>query len=247
MGQAFHLLQLQPANPLNLLVMVPAIDKGICGGVVIGGALSFTDPHFFSVDRVLVFQEVQRFFNPLLSHIQAHLQHGERYILLFLEVLYNILHFLLLGKSGANEEIDNILVLGAGHQENVGVGDIPSGPANLLVVGDDIGGHLEVNHKCDILLVIAHAQLDSSHKNLEFIPAEALFNALEFGLVPDSGMIGGGFNVPGFQVTRQLVAVPLGQAVDDAAAFDTLQVFQYPGVPFRAALQIQDLQMQGVS
>ena len=105
-----------------------------------------------------------------------------------------------------------------------------------------------MDHKGDISLIIAHSKLNSGDNDLNGIALKQLLDLLVLVLpfIPISGIIGFRRDPILFQKIRQIVTVPLGQAVDNTASGQTVDILKDPGITFRFSRHVEHLDGQGL-
>lgn len=86
----------------------------------------------------------------------------------------------------------DIEILLPAHEEDVGVLYVSSCTTDLLIVGNDVGGHLIVYDKGNIALVITHSQFYGGNNGFYLVLTEALLYLMieTFSLFTDTGVIG---------------------------------------------------------
>ncbi len=99
-----------------------------------------------------------------------------------------------------------------------------SGPAHLLVVGDDRARALVVNDEADIRVVVAHAERGGGDQHLQVAAGELLLQPLlglgsvGVGLRDDISVVGVGADAATDQPGGYPFGIGLGEGVDDALA-----------------------------
>ncbi len=78
-------------------------------------------------------------------------------------------------KRAVDEEFDNLVILRAVQEHDDGVVDTVTGAADLLIIGDDRPGTLEVNDKAQVGFVLAHAEGDGRDQGLNRVALQHLF------------------------------------------------------------------------
>ena len=214
------------------------INKGLRRSVVCGS---------FLIDEAVVLQELERVFNAAALQIQARFQVSPAHALLLCNAGDDLPGLFFRRKCRLDEITQDLLVLLTGHQDDVGAVDVSPCAADLLIIGDDVGRHLEVDDKRNVLLVIAHAELDGRDESFDLIVPERFFRLpvlFLFLSVPGVIRERGDSVLP--QKIRQIIAVSLRQTVNDPASRHPVDVFQDPGVALRFFLQADDLNIQGI-
>ena len=119
----------------------------------------------------------------------------------------------------------------------------------MLIIGDNVLGHLIVNDKGNVPLVIAHPQLNSRNNDLQSVGAELFFD-FSVQLLPfrtSAGIVCSSRDPVAFQKIRQIVAVSLGQTIYDPAPGELWQILQDPRISLDFPRLVQYLNMQGLS
>ena len=137
--------------------------------------------------------------------------------------------FLFGGEGGVDKIIVDGLVLFSAQKDGEGTVEFSARSADLLIIGDDVGGHLVVDDKADIALIVPHAQLDGRDDRFDLIAGEGgkrFVVALFFSL---PRVIRGGFDAAFLQKSRQAVAVAPRQAIDDPRTREFSDMVGDPG------------------
>ena len=86
------------------------------------------------------------------------------------------------GEGAAAKILVHRGVLATAHQHADGMRDVPAGPADLLVVGNDGIGRLVMDDKAQVGLVVAHAQGVGGDQDLEPVVQQLVFEVLPVGI-----------------------------------------------------------------
>ena len=79
----------------------------------------------------------------------------------------NIVSVRLAGERRVDEPVLNVLILGTGHGDAVGLVDRPTSPSHLLVVRDRRSGRLVVDDEFDPRVVVPHGQCRGGDRHFQ--------------------------------------------------------------------------------
>lgn len=107
-------------------------------------------------------------------------------------------------KGRPNEVMGDLVILGARHQNAVGLLNGSAGAAHLLVVVHHRSGPLEMHHKAEIGLIESHTQRHGGHQRLHLVGQQQILQ-FEPLLVGQPGVVGARFDATVLQPGGQMV------------------------------------------
>ena len=167
--------------------------------------------------RAVHFEKLEGLFDSATALIQFRADVVDRQRLALFQRCQHALHHFDRRERGADEVIRNLVVLAAAQENSeCGVHRAPGAP-DLLVIGDDRAGPLEVNHETEIRFIEAHPKRDGGDERLDFVAEQLLFD-LDALDAFEVRVISAGGDAVSLQPRGDPARVLNGQAINDAVA-----------------------------
>ena len=134
----------------------------------------------------------------------------------------------------------------AGEQDADRTVERPPGPSDLLVVGDDRAGRLEVHDEAEVGLVVAHAERGRGHHGLELVALQPRLDRLLRLRLLGAEVRGRGDAVV-LEPAGDERRVANGERVDDPATFHPRQRVDQPREALRLRREVHDVERQALA
>lgn len=104
-------------------------------------------------------QKGESFPEPALADVHSGSQPSQPDAVAIADQLHNGVCLPFPREGGIAKGIQDLRILFAAHQEGIGPGNASARPADLLIIGYNIGRHPKMDHESNVSLIIPHPSL----------------------------------------------------------------------------------------